>query len=209
MKCLKLRVSWRERKIGRRTELAIDTIVLLTHGVIAGDHSGSVSTHLLCMRGENICRDGEETERRCGDTQGCSHGPDNGPFVRHCVRGTLIVSLRPDDLRGYDSPPPFPPRSSAPLIFPPSSFLFRPIPFAPFFPPRPIPLAFSNASSRTWGRRRWTVQFIDGKIVPWNQRRRTAFLSWRGNVLFRRWLPWAPTRSFVQWLYACVLSESF
>lgn len=123
----------RERKIDRWTKLAIDTIVLLTHGVIAGDHSGSVSTHLLCTRGENICRGGEETERRCGDTR-CSHGPDNGPFVRHCVRGTLIVSLRPDDLRGYDSPPP-------PL---PSSLRASHLPavFVPFSSARPsFPLA--------------------------------------------------------------------
>lgn len=58
---------------------------------------------------------GEERRRprRCGDTP-LREVPDNGPFVRHCVRGTLIVSLRPDDLRGYDSPSlPIPPPLSS------------------------------------------------------------------------------------------------
>lgn len=63
----------------------------------------------------------EKRPSRCGDTR-FSRSPDNGPFVRHCVRGTLIVSLRPDDLRGYDSRPPPPFR---PLLAPlPRRFFF-------------------------------------------------------------------------------------
>lgn len=46
------------------------------------------------------------------------YGPDNGPFVRHCILATLIVSLKPDDLRGYETAPP----SSFPYLTVP--FLF-------------------------------------------------------------------------------------
>lgn len=61
-----------------------------------------------------------EKKRRCRDTR-CSYGPDNGPFIRHCIPGTLIVSLKPDNLRGYETAPP-------------SSFSYLVLPF-PFWHP--------------------------------------------------------------------------
>lgn len=82
------------------------------------------STHLCAYRSETEEYSSSKVEkkpRRCGDTR-FSRSPDNGPFVRHCVRGTLIVSLRPDDLRGYDSRP-LPPLLRLSL---PSPFLFHP-----------------------------------------------------------------------------------
>lgn len=114
----------------------------------------------------------EKRPRRCGDTR-FSRSPDNGPFVRHCVRGTLIVSLRPDDLRGYDSRPlpPFSPLLAS-LFLSRRRFFFT---HASFFSPRPIPCLPRCVKSNVtaWGRRRWSVQLIEDKIVPWNRRRWT------------------------------------
>lgn len=99
----------------------------------------------LCTRSEAEEYPSPEVEkrsRRCGDTR-FSRSPDNGPFVRHCVRGTLIVSLRPDDLRGYDSRPlpPSPPFLSLSL---PRFFFTRTFSFLlARFP------AFLDALSRT------------------------------------------------------------
>lgn len=68
----------------------------------------------------NLCasREDREEKRRCRDTSVLLYGPDNGPFVRHCILATLIVSLKPDDLRGYETAPP----SSFPYLTVP--FLF-------------------------------------------------------------------------------------
>lgn len=88
-------------------------------------HSSNVPTNPPSLSSSiqlnlNLCasREDREEKRRCRDTSVLLYGPDNGPFVRHCILATLIVSLKPDDLRGYETAPP----SSFPYLTVP--FLF-------------------------------------------------------------------------------------